>query len=103
MAERRRKRRQEFPALFDPRCNAAAVQYMAAMHEQRVQALGQELTACGWGAYLGPTGKGAGLPLRLPCQDSRFPDDAYHTVQSAAGNFASGIWIAKEKSRHFNV
>lgn len=35
----------------------------------------------------------------MPCRDSRFPDGTYHTVRENTGNFAGGIWVAKEEGQ----
>lgn len=140
LAELRRKWGREIPALFDKRFDAVALQYMTFEHEYGVQALGQELTAFGWGLYdfdeedeylfvlipqadrevfekqcrreghyfklvkqrgraWGQAAKEQDTQLQMPCRDSRFPGDAYYTVQKIAGNFASGIWIGKEEGQ----
>ena len=51
------------------------------------------------GRTWGQPAKGQKVQPLMPCRDSRFPDDAYYTVQEVAGNFASGIWIAKDEER----
>lgn len=140
LGELRHKWGQDVPDLFDQRFDTVALQYMTFEHEHGVQALGQELTAFGWGLYdfddedeylfvlipeadkdafekqcrkeshpfrlMKQRGRTWGQPAKerntqplMPCQDSRFPDDAYYTVQEIAGNFASGIWIAKDEER----
>ena len=48
------------------------------------------------GRKWGQPAKTQNLQPVMPCQDVYFPDDAYYTIQEIAGNFASGIWIAKE-------
>ena len=51
LAEFRRAWGQRVPALLGERFEAVSLQYMPLPHEQGVQALGQELTAWGWGLY----------------------------------------------------
>lgn len=51
LAEFRRFWGETVPALMDGRFDNLCLQYMPLPHEQGVQALGQELTACGWGLY----------------------------------------------------
>ncbi|WP_195985577.1 hypothetical protein [Clostridium sp. D33t1_170424_F3] len=140
LAELRRNWGREIPALIDQRFDAVALQYRPFSHEYGVRALGQELTAFGWGLYdfdeedeylfvlipeaekdtfekqcrkegryfklIKQRGRAWGQPAKeqdtqplMPCRDSRFPDDACYTVQEIAGNFASGIWMAKNKEQ----
>lgn len=140
LAEFRRKWGREVPALLDQRFDDVVLQYMTFEHESGVQALGQELTACGWGLYdfddedeylfvliselerdgfekqcrkeghywklmkqrggsWGQRAKKQNTQLRMPCREDCFPDDAYYMVQSVAGDFASGLWIAKDEAQ----
>ena len=51
LAEFRRAWGEQVPALLGERFEAVSLQYMPLPHEKGVQALGQELTAWGWGLY----------------------------------------------------
>lgn len=51
LAEFRRTWGEFVPALMDGRFDDLCLQYLTLPHEQGVQALGQELTAWGWGLY----------------------------------------------------
>ena len=69
-------------AAFEQQCRKA--DHYFKLMKQRGRAFGQA-------AKEQPT-----QPL-MPCNDTYFPQDAYYTIQTIAGNFASGIWIAKDE------
>lgn len=51
LAEMQRNWGKQLPVLFSPRLDAIVLQYSTLQHEQGVEALGQELSACGWALY----------------------------------------------------